>query len=120
MLRFICPHFLLDPFDAQRLIPRIIPRIGIKLPVFELPNLCDHTVQKIAVVRNNHDPALISLQIVLKPHQRAEIQMVRRLVQHQKLRLLQKELCQRKTGLFPAGQGVYAKIVVFLLKAHPV
>ena len=63
-------------------------------------------IQEIAVVRNDQHGALVFLQRVLQPFDRREIQMVRRLVQHQKLRLRQKQSRQAEPRLFAAGQQI--------------
>ena len=73
----------------QRFIFGVVPREDPKLMELHFPDLLDGFIQKIPVVGNHHNGALISRQMILQPEQSLEIQMVRGLVQDQQLRLAQ-------------------------------
>ena len=56
----------------------------------------DELVQEFAIVRNHQDRAGIIPQIILKPKQCFEIEMVRRLVEHQQVGLLHEQARQMR------------------------
>ena len=56
-----------------------------------LGDAADKLVQKLAIVRDHHDRARIMSQIILKPVQRFEIEMVRRLVEQQQVGFLREQ-----------------------------
>ena len=54
-----------------------------------------HTVQEVLRVRNNDQALLVLTQVMLEPHARFEIQVVRRFIQKQKSRLRKQSLRER-------------------------
>ena len=57
------------------------------LLVADLEDVVDERIEKLAVVRNHQDRAGIILEIILEPAERFEIEMVRRLVEHEQVGL---------------------------------
>ena len=54
------------------------------------------------MMRNYDEPAGVTLQKLFKPFDRVNIQMVRRFVEQQHVRLRQQQTCQAKTILLAA------------------
>ena len=62
-------------------------------------------VEEIAIVADNQDGAVIFGDHFLKQVERFHVQIVGRLVQHQEIMRLGKQLCQQQPVLLAAGQG---------------
>ena len=78
----------------------------------------DDAVQKIAVMRYDHNRSLIVHQKSLQPPDRFHIQMVGRLVQKQDVRLCHKELPQRHARLLTSGKLAHLPVKFTLRKAE--
>ena len=63
-------------------------------------------IEEITVVRDRQDRALEVPDVVLQPLHAAQVQMVRRLVEQQDVRLLEQQARQVHARLFAAGQAV--------------
>ncbi len=112
----------LQLFVALRLLrQKLVVVAGVKpealVPDFR--DLVDHHVEKITVVRNQHQGVRIIVQIFFQPVARFEIEMVRRLVQQQQVWFLQQQLGQRQPHLPAAGEFVRLPLPVFFAKAKP-
>src|SRR5574341_1562208 len=70
----------------------------------QFENGCDCVVQKGAVVRDNQGSALNSIQPVLKPFKHLDVEMIGRFVKQEKMRFLEQDARQHKTGLLSAAQ----------------
>ncbi len=68
-----------------------VPAIPVQPPVRDLNDGTDELIQKLAIVRDHEDRARITREVILKPDERFEIEMVRRLVEQQQLWLLDKQ-----------------------------
>ena len=79
-----------------------------------------YLVQEVSVVGYYQYRALVAFKIVLKPHQRGEIQMVGRLVKYQQVGTFQQQFSQRQTCLFTARKGRYHPVTGHIAKAHTV
>ena len=66
---------------------------------------------------DHHRPS-VTLQILLEPLERTDVQVVRRLVQKQNIRLLQKQYRQSQSGLLSSRQCRNLLIVHGLVKGH--
>ena len=73
----------------------IISRITVNVCPIDLPNRIRHLVQEITVMRNHHDRALITRQLLLQPLDHLMIQVVGRLIQDQNIGRRQQSRCQR-------------------------
>ena len=85
----------------------------------DLDDLVDGHVEKIAVVRNQHEGVGIVAEILFQPVARFEIEMVGRLVEQQQVRLLQQQLGQRDAHLPAAGKFFGLPRPVFLAETQP-
>ena len=70
----------------------VVAAIRLELPAFQLPDLGADRVQEVPVVRGDHGRAGVLRQVVLQPLGRVDVQVVRRLVQQQHVRLLKQHL----------------------------
>ena len=83
---------------------------GVAALVFDQPSARDldrtigHAVEKVAVVRDQDDSARIVRQVILEPVARLEVEMVGRLVEHQKFRAAHQQFRQRDTHPDAAGE----------------
>ena len=84
----------------------VIARIEENLLVPYLDDLLHRHVEKIPVVRDQHERIRIIVEIVLEPIARFQIKMVRRFIQQQQVWLLQQQLRQRDTHL-PAARKLF-------------
>ena len=81
-------------------------------------DLVDRDVEKVAVVRDQHEGVRIVLQIFFQPVAGFEIEMVRRLVEQQQVGLLQKKLGEGEAHLPSAGEFVGQARPVFFREAQ--
>ncbi len=65
----------------------IVPQVSSHLAAVQLHYLAHHTVKKIAVMGHNHHCPLIIHQKSLQPGNGADVQMIRRLIQKDHIRL---------------------------------
>ena len=71
----------------------------------QLGDVRAEVVEKFAVVRNEQNRAGIMPQIILEPQERFEVEMVRRLVEHQQVRLLRQQPREMRAHHPAAGQA---------------
>ena len=76
------------------------------LPAVEFEDPFGHVVKEIAVVRHGEHSSGILRQMLLKPHHTLGVQMVRRLVEQQEIRLLEQEFAQCNTPAFATAELV--------------
>jgi len=106
LLLFVLPHaFLVTAFFFQG-IEAVISAVELRPAVGNLDDPAHDAVQKIPVMGNHHHGAPEGVDIVLQPLGGVEIQMVRRLVQQQDIRVLQNQAAQIHPGLLAAGETV--------------
>ncbi len=77
----------------------IVSRKAGGFGLVDFDDLCGDPVQKIPVVGDDNDGALIIRQVGLQPCDGVHVKMVGRLVQYDQIRLLQQELAQSHPGL---------------------
>ena len=70
--------------------------------VLDFENPVGNFIKEITVVRNDENGFLVGLQMVFKPCQRVNIEMVGRLVEHQNIGFLQKQADECQSGLLTA------------------
>ena len=83
-----------DALLAFLQIVAIIPFVGIDLFVVDFQDFRADAIQKVAVVRDHQQAQCTLLQIFLQPFGHVKVQMVSRLIQHQKVRLIDKHIGQ--------------------------
>ena len=86
--------------------------------IFDLKNAVRDPIQKVSVVRNDHDRPLVAGQILLQPLKRTDVQMVGRLVEKQKIRFFEQQSRQRETRTLTAGQRADLLIVKLRGESH--
>ena len=86
--------------------------------IFDLKDLFSHLVEEVSVVRHDHDRAFICMKELLQPLQHPDVEVVRRLVQKQDVRLFHKEARKRQPCSLSSGQCADLLVVVFLVKSH--
>src|SRR6185436_9314696 len=89
---------LLLPAQARLLLlepGRVVPLPGDAVAPVELEDPAGHVVEAVAIVRDRHDRARVLLEEPLEPRVRFGVEMVRRLVEEQHVRTLQKEPAER-------------------------
>ena len=106
------------PFLFLQVI-RIIPQIFHGRPVLYLQDSGSRGIQKIPVVGNHKHSPFIVLQIFLQPLQHGHIQMVRRFIKHQDIRILQKDLCQAGQRLFTSAERPELRLQKFAGQLKP-
>ena len=72
------------------------------------------SIQKITVMGNDHNSPFVIQQKCLQPLNRLNIQMVRRLIQQNDIRMCRQQTRQRYTGFLSTGQlvAVFFKIIL--------
>ena len=80
----------------------IISRITVNVCPIDLPNRIRHLVQEITVMRDHHDRALVTRQLLLQPLDHLVIQMVGGLIKNQNIGRRQQSRCQRCSLPLPA------------------
>ena len=92
----------------------VVAAIADELALADFHDAADELVQKLAVVRDDQDRAGITLQIFLEPEQRLEVEMVRRFVEQQQVRLLRRAAARgaraspsRRSSRAPAGRNPF-------------
>ena len=96
---------------------RIAAGIEVDALVPDLGDARDGHIEEKAVVRNQHEGVRISLEIGFQPVARFEIEVVRRLVEQQQIRLFEQQFGQRDPHLPAAGEFLHAALPVFAPEA---
>ena len=82
--------------------------------IFDLDDLCDRPVQEIAVMGDDEDSAAVIGEVGLQPADAAKVQMVGRLIEHDHVRLSEKEPGESHPGLLAAGESgdLFVKLII--------
>ena len=83
---------------------RIVPGIALRSSVFDLIDHVHDMIEKHPVMRDDNHRLRIILQISLQPLYRCNVQMVRRLVEKQDIRLGEEQLDKGDLRLLSAGE----------------
>ena len=102
-------------FFALR-VDGIVPVKLHAFAVFQLQDLRDRAVEKIAVMGDDENSALVVGQISLQPADTVHVEMVGGLVEHDQVGLLDKKFTERHTRALSAGECRYLLIVLSLIK----
>ena len=106
LILLVFAHLLLEAALALLKIEAVTAGVELRLTVDDLDAaLCD-AVDEPAVVAYREDSALEMQQVVLKPLGSAQVEVVRRLVEKENIRVLKDEPREIDAGLFTAGEGV--------------
>ena len=96
----------------------VVPAVAIQPCARDLDDPADELIQEIPVVRNHHDRAGIIAEMLAKPDERFEIEMVCRLVEQQQIRLLREKPCEMRPHDPPAAEPPRRPIEVPLAKSQ--
>ncbi len=89
-----------------------------ELSIAQLPDTSHGGIQKGSVVRSDDQAAVAPPEVVLQPLQGAEVEVVRRLVKQQQLRIGEQQPGQDGSSLFAAGQEGRRSIPLAPLEAE--
>jgi hypothetical protein len=81
------------------LVEVVVAREGRELAAVDLDDLGHEPVHELAVVRGHHDRALEALQELFEPQDRLDVEVVRRLVEEERVGALQEDLRERHAHL---------------------
>ena len=84
----------------------------------QLQNAAHRDIQKIAVVRNQHDGVRIIRQVLLQPVAGFQIEVIGRFVEQQQVGLFEQQLGQRDAHLPAAGEFLGAALPIALAEAE--
>ena len=105
---------LASPLRARERPVVVAALVDVHRPVVDLPGQRGHGVQEPAVVRDHHDGDLARQQVVGEPLHALDVQVVRRLVQHHEVEVLNKRRGEVDAAALTAGQlpdrGVEAQL----------
>ena len=90
---------------------RVIALVGNAAAAVELEDPARHVVEEVAVVGDDQDRARIVAQVAFEPGGRLGVEMVGRLVEEQKLGLLQEQLAQGDAAALAARELVHGPVV---------
>ena len=76
-------------------IEAVIALVGVGRAVVELDDIGAYAIQKVAVVRDHQQAHPRAGEVILEPSGRLEVEVVRRFVQNQQLRLANQRACKR-------------------------
>jgi hypothetical protein len=93
--------------------------VGDDRLVIDVRNMRADVVQKVTIMRDRNDGAVIALQKILQPVNRLKIQIVRRLIQQQRLRIAKQRLRQQHANLLPALQLAHLALVQLIRNIQP-
>ena len=99
----LCPA-VVDALLTLLQVVGIVAAIGIDGVVVQFQNHRAHTIQEETVVRHHQQRTVATRQKALQPFYHLQIQMVRRLVEYQQVRLRQQHVSQRHTLLLTTAQ----------------
>src|SRR5262249_60609074 len=85
--------------------PRIVAPPGNARAAIELENPPRHIVEEVPVVSDGHHRARILLEVALEPRHALRVEMVRRLVEEEHVRLLEEEPAQGDPTHLTTRQG---------------
>ena len=85
--------------DGFGFVKVVVARVRVEPPARKVERAVCEGVQKCPVVADEQNRARVGLQIVLEPRDGLDVQVVGRLVEHQKRRRFQKEFCEGNAHL---------------------
>src|SRR4029077_8198011 len=98
---------LLEPLPLLLEPSREVAFEGDAPPTIELKNPTGHLVEKIPVMGDGHHGARVTLKKALQPGDRFGVEVVRRLIQQQKIGALQQQTAQSHPPPLATREGGY-------------
>ena len=74
------------------------------MSIVQLNDLCDDLIEKIPVMGNDENSTAVVQEISLQPCDGGHVQMVRRLIEKNDIRVCEKKLAQGNSCLLSAGE----------------
>ena len=103
---FVLAHFFeIAPLLFHR-VEAVVAAVKLRLAVEHLDDAGDGAIQKIAVMRDGDDRTLKGGKVLFQPLDGVQIEVVRRLVEQQNVRILQNEAAEVHARLFAARECV--------------
>ena len=90
--------------DALAVVGAVVAAERRQAPVAQLPDPGDGRVEERPVVRRDEQRAAPAPEVLLEPFERVEVEVVRRLVEEQQVRVGDDQPGQRRPGLLAARQ----------------
>ena len=118
LLLLILPHLRFTPVSPFSGIEVVVAFVDIQARLFNLKDSVHGLIEEVSVMGNDDHRSSVPLEVLFQPLQCSDIQMVRRFVQKQDVRLLQKQNRQCKSRLLTARQCRNLLIVHGLVKGH--
>ena len=106
LLLFVLAHLFQIAALFFHCVEAVVAAVELRLAVKHLDHARDGAVQKVAVMRDGDDRPLEGRQILLQPFDGVQVQMVRRLVEQQDIRVLQNEAAKVYARLFAARERI--------------
>src|SRR6266576_6037290 len=114
----VCSFELLEALSLLLFVVVVIAGVEVNALVPDFHDLADCDIEEIAVVRDQNERVWIFGEIFFQPVARFEIEMVRRLIQQQQVRLLQQQLGKRDAHLPSAREFVSLPMPIVLTKSE--
>ena len=111
-------HLEREAFLAQHEVARIAANVLGEPPARHFDRAGGDAVEKIAVMRDEDDPALVRDQVIFEPVARLDVEMVGRLVEHHEVGRVEQEFRQRDTHPDAAGKFANVAPEVFFAEAQ--
>src|SRR5687767_9574815 len=99
---------------ALLLVKIVVARVALDLAAVDFDDLLHDAVHHVAVVARHEDRTAIVAEETLEPEDRLDIEVVRRLVEKERIGLREEDLRERNAHLPAAGEG--ANIALDLLR----
>ena len=100
---YLCP-FVVKPFLTFLQIIAVVAAIGIDGLIVEFQNHRAYPIKEESVVRHHQQSLITTIQIPLQPLNHLQIQMVRRLIENQQVRISNQNISQGYTLLLSTAQ----------------
>ena len=104
LARRVLARLLLEPGALLLQPARVVALVGDAAATVELEDPAGDVVQEIAVVGDRDDRPRVVEQVALEPRDRFGVEMVRRLVEQQQVRLAQQQPAERDAAPLAAGE----------------
>src|ERR1044071_449108 len=103
---------LLDGFSfrAREQVISVVAVVADELAARQLDDPGRHSIEKIAIVRNEQTGAGIFLEKILQPFDRAGIEMVGRFIENKKIGAREQRPAKRDAAFFATGKRAYYAI----------
>ena len=100
-------------------VARVASAEAADMVVLQVDDPRRRCVQEIAVMGNHEDPALVRAQVVFEPLEHAHVEVIRRFIEEQEVRMAHEGGSEIDTDLLPAGESMDVSVPVFLRESEP-